>query len=51
MDINLIKKALPHIDKIWVKGGEWFIHFVPDAEMVKLNETTIKDAPKQLKKK
>ena len=49
MDINLIKKVLPHVDKIWVKGGEWFIHYVPDAEVI--TETTIKDAPKQIKKK
>jgi len=55
MDINAIKKALPHVEKIWVKGGEWFIHFVPDAELVNLNETNetiIKEATsKKLKNK
>ena len=45
MDIKAIKKALPHVEKIYVKGGEWFIHYVPDAELVNLNETKIEEAP------
>lgn len=48
MDIKAIKKALPHVEKIYVKGGEWFIHYVPDAELVnlhELNETKIEEAP------
>lgn len=45
MDIQAIKIALPHVEKIWVKNNEWFIHFVPDAELVNLNETIIKEAP------
>jgi len=40
MDLQAIKKALPHVDEIYVKDGEWFIHFVPDAEVVNLNEFT-----------
>lgn len=55
MDINAIKKALPHVEKIYVKGGEWFIHYVPDAELVnlhELHETIIKEATsKKLKNK
>ena len=59
MDLQAIKKALPHVDEIYVKDGEWFIHFVPDAEVVnlnefnelnELNETIIKEAPSKKNK-
>jgi hypothetical protein len=52
MDYNFVKIALPHVTKVWVLNGEWYIHFVPDAVEVGLSDETIsQDSAKPSKKK
>ena len=50
MDLNVYKKALPHIKIVWVKDEQIYIHFVPDAvevDMENLPETTETNSQEQ----
>ena len=52
MDLLSIKIALPHVEKIWVLNGEWYIHFVVGSEEILLTEETLfREVPEAKNKK
>lgn len=51
MDLSIIKQALPHVERVWVKDGQWFIHYQPNAEEIDLNNITQAEPVKPSKKK
>ena len=38
-EIREAVKILPHIKKVWVKDGEYWIHHVKNAEVIDLDDT------------